>query len=333
MEEFLEKYNSFYKRYSDNKNCSGYTQLSLGGNYYNIIGMNRRILYAPKLKENISLKELVCHINKLLLLQPKVYSDNGMVMNIFNIIPDFILESLINDYSSFNTYIHYYILNESDIKQFFEKVVQFKNEKSIYLSLNYIDISVDFNIYKDLVAKISKFENIKLINKTFSKKNAACIIRRVLKNLKIEEIDEFYNSCSKNFIESISRNLYFADILPTNLIKEGSIMSDNETDPVIENRVTPNILTITDSGEKLIKIQDISDKITSNTISYDESKVMIQNIFNEKFKIHVESFSDIKEVLNFLRTYQFLTIDKNLIGESLMEDYIEMLKYIDAKKN
>lgn len=337
MEEFLKKYNErvdFYTKHSNG-------QVNFNDQRYIVCKSQRQTtLMLRRIKENISLKELVSHINKVLLLSSKVYNNHGIVMNIFDIIPVILLESLINDYPSFNTYVQFYILNEIENKKFFEKVVQFENEKSIYLSLDYIDISIDFNIYKDLVVKISKFENTKLINKTFSKKNTAYVIKRVLKNLKTKEIDDFFNCCSKNFIESISQNLYFINILPKNLIKEYIHEPiDQKND---ENR--KNTVSVCDDESVLLVNEIRNPTIISNSnndipkninetykITFDETKIMIQNIFDEKFKTFLESFIDVKELLNFLKTYTFLKIDKGSIDHSIIEDYIELFKYIDSE--
>lgn len=301
MDEFLKLYNS-HTDYDYSR--------------YNITNRSMKLEY-PKIKENTSYNKIVCCVNKTLSLNTKIFGHYGINSNILNNLPINILESLINNYPSFNTYINYYLINFHENKLFFEKVIQFENEKSVYLALDYVDISIDFNVYKDLVIKISKFENIKLVKKSLLKKNIECTIKRVLKKLKPDEIDEFYNSCSKNFIESISQNLYFIHILPPNLIK-----MDN---------VNKNIL-----GVKIIEIKKENNNNFNNTtsmVSFDESKNMIQNIFDENFKMLFDSFPNIKNVLNFLKTYQFLTIDDNLIDISLMEDYIEFLKYIDIKKN
>lgn len=370
MEEFLKKYNEYVDFYAKNHN----SQVKFNQRY-KVYDFHPTKLMIQKIKENIPLKELVCYINKVLLLTSKVYNSNGIVMNIFDIIPPTILEPLINDYPSFNTYINFYILNGNENKKFFEKVVQFENEKSIYLSLDYIDVSIDFNIYKDLVTKISKFENAKLINKTFCKKNVVHVIKRVLKNLKTKEIDEFYNSCSNNFIESISQNLYFINILPKNLIKEYiseipnqknneniSRSKFNKKSGIIVKKIDTPEIAITKSSENINHKNNIPsndnehyslEKETDNTkiisksneniiykntkesnkITFDETKIMVQNIFDEKFKTLFNSFSDVKEILNFLKTYTFLKIDKESIDCSMIEDYIELFKYIDVKNN
>jgi hypothetical protein len=81
---------------------------------------------------------------------------------------------------------------------------------------------------------------------------------------------------------------------------------------------------------KIPSVIKSDDNINLNhNISIDESKMYIQNIFDEKLKIFFQSFTNIKEILSFIKTYPFLKIDKEKFKDSSIEDYIELLGYIN----
>ena len=252
----------------------------------------------PTISEKTTFDDIVFITNKMFITSYN--TEYTYITNVFKELPSKILESIIlKYYNTFSIYIHSILIRAIYNDIFIKKILEFENEKSVHLSLNFIDINSE--LCKDLVQKISKFENTKLMNKTLSKKYITRMFKRVLKKLNNDEVDVFYNSCSKNFIESISSNLYFASILPTSVVKikiPSVIKSDNNIN-------------------------------LNYNISIDESKLYIQNIFDEKLKIFFQSFTNIKEILIFIKTYPFLKIDKEKFKDSSIEDYIELLGYIN----
>lgn len=96
----------------------------------------------------------------------------------------------------------------------------------------------------------------------------------------------------------ISQNYYFISILPKDLIKNNFNVTSNFIDP-------------------------------NYTISIEESKLLIQKNFDMKLKNCFQYFANVKEIMIFLKTYPFLKIDKEIFRDSSIEEYIELLHYVN----